>query len=416
MIELWAKMWKITLLATAIFGFQAGADANESGGLDWVPAYLSSPSNPIIDVPPEVIPPPKKVQGTVPYNLTLWAEGERLALRLSNEAGTKPLRIDHVTVALEQGTGRKFFEVTFGGSASLVMPAGTPAVSDPVPIVVKPGSEILVSIHLPEPFTHTQSDSVRPVEYSPGADQTSAESLSNAQALFVRPIVSAVLALSKSPRRNVIVAFGDSITDGTGVKSVEFRGWPELLAARLLDEPSHTVVVANAGISGNRLLSDGWGMSALARFDRDVLALPSVKRVIILEGINDVGSTRLPSAAAKPLTSQDLVGAYRQLIARAHQRNIEVACGTLLPFEGSFYFTEHTERLRQQVNVWLRSSGACDALIDFDEAMRDPAEPRRLRPQYDSGDHLHPNDTGYRAMADFVDLHALGLHGRRQRK
>jgi len=416
MTERWAKMWKVTLLAAAIFGFQTAANANEGNGPVWVPAYLLSPSNPIVGVPPEVIPPPQEVQGTVRYKLTLWAQGEQLALRLSNEAGTKPLRIDHVTVALHQRTARKFLDVTFGGSASLVMAAGAPAVSDPVPIAVKPGSEILVSIHLPEPFTHAQSDSIRPVEYSPGVDQASAESLPNAQALFVRPIVSAVLTLSRSPRRDVTVAFGDSITDGTGVKLVDFRGWHEMLAARLLNEPTRTAVIANAGISGNRLLSNGWGISALARFDRDVLALPSVKRVIILEGINDVGSTRLAAAGAPSLTSQDLAGAYRQLIARAHQRQIEVVCGTLLPFEGSFYFTEHTEQLRQQVNAWLRGSDKCDALIDFDEAMRDPAEPRRLRRQYDSGDHLHPNDTGYRAMADFVDLRVLGLHGRRKRK
>jgi lysophospholipase L1-like esterase len=405
MIERWVKAWKVPLFAAAFFGLQVGAaNANETGGPVWVPAYLSSPSNPIVDVPPEVIPPPQEVHGTVRYKLTLWAEGERLALRLSNEAGTKPLRIDRVTVALEAGTARKFVEATFGGSPSLIMPAGAPAMSDPVPISVKPGSELLVSVYLPEPFTHAQSDSVRPVEYSQGVDETGSDSLSNAQALFVRPIVSAVLSLSESPRREAIVTFGDSITDGTGVKSVEFRGWPELLAARLLNEPTSTAVIANAGISGNRLLSDGWGISALARFDRDVLALPSVEHVILLEGINDIGSTRLAAAGAVPLASLDLVGAYRQLIARAHQRGIDVACGTLLPFEGSFYFTEQTEQLRQQVNAWIRSSGECDALIDFDEAMRDPADPGRLRAQYDSGDHLHPNDAGYRAMADFVDL------------
>ncbi len=404
MTERGAKGWMIALFA-AIFGlYAAPANANGSDEPVWVPAYLSSPSNPIVDVPPEVIPPPQEVQGTVRYKLTLWAEGERLALRLSNEAGTKPLRVDHVTLALDEGTVREFVDVTFGGSSSLVMPAGAPAVSDPVPIAVKPGSELLVSLYLPESFTHAQSDSVRPVEYSQGVDETDSESLSNTQALFVRPIVSAVLTLSQSPRRGAIVTFGDSITDGTGVKSVDFRGWPELLAARLLDEPTSTAVVANAGISGNRLLSDGWGISALARFDRDVLSLPSVRRVILLEGINDIGSTRLASAAAPTLTSEDLAGAYRQLITRAHQRGIDVVCGTLLPFEGSFYFTEQTEQLRQQVNAWLRNNGECDALIDFDEAMRDPAEPRRLRAHYDSGDHLHPNDAGYRAMADFVDL------------
>jgi Lysophospholipase L1 and related esterases len=402
-IKRWMKIGKVALLAAAIVAVQtATANANESGGPVWVPAYLSSPSNPIVDVPPEVIPPPQEIQGTVRYKLTLWAEGERLALRLSNEAGKKPLRIDHVTVALDAGTTQKFVDVTFGGSRSVVMPAGAPAVSDPVSLAVKPGSELLVSLYLPEPYTHAQSDSVRPVEYSPAADETASQSPPNAQTLFVRPIVSAVLALTESPRQKVIVAFGDSITDGYGMKSVNFRGWPELLAGRFVKEPTSRAVVVNAGISGNRLLADGWGISALARFDRDVLSFPSVTHVILLEGINDIGMARSPDAI--PPTSQDLAGAYRQLIARAHQRGIDVVCGTLLPFGDSFYFTEQTEQLRQQANAWLRSSGECDALIDFDEAMRDPARPRRLRAEYDSGDQLHPNDAGYRAMADLIDL------------
>jgi len=378
--------------------------AKGSNGLAWVPAFLSSPAAPIVNVPPEVIPSPREVQGTVRYKLTLWAEGERLALRLSNEAGTKALRIGHVTVALQAGKARKFVDVTFGGSPSLVIPAGAPALSDSIPVAVKPGADILVSVYLPEPFTHTQSDGARPAEYSQGVDRTASASLPNAQPLFVRPIVSAVMSLSKSRRRDTIVAFGDSITDGTGVKSPDIRGWPDLLAARLLKDRTWKTVVANAGISGNRLLADGWGISALARFDRDVLSLPSVKQVILLEGINDIGSTRRKSAGAIPPTLQDLAGGYRQLIARAHQRGIRVICGTLLPFADSFYSSEETERLRQQVNTWFRNGRECDALIDFDLAMREPADPRRLRAKYDSGDHLHPNDAGYRAMADAVNL------------
>jgi lysophospholipase L1-like esterase len=405
MIEWWVKTWRVTLVAAAVFGLQAGAaDADGRGGLVWVPAYLSSPAAPIINVPREVIPPPQEVRGTVRYKLSLWADGERLALRLSNEAGTKALRIGHVTAAVQEGTRRKFVDVTFGGSLSLVIPAGAPALSDPIPLSVKPGSDLLVSVYLPEPYTHTQSDGARPAEYSPSVDETASGSLSNAQPLFIRPIVSAVLSLTKSRRRDAIVTLGDSITDGTGVKSADIRGWPDLLAARLLKERASDDIVANAGISGNRLLSDGWGISALARFDRDVLSLPSVKHVILLEGVNDIGSVRTGSSGAFPPTSQDLVRAYRQLIARAHQRGIHVVCGTLLPFEGSFYSSVETERMRQQVNAWLRDGRECDALIDFDQAMRDPANPRRLRVQFDSGDHLHPNDAGYRAMAASIDL------------
>jgi lysophospholipase L1-like esterase len=405
MIERWTKVWMVTLFAATILGFQAGsANADERSGLVWVPAYLSSPSAPIVDVPPEVIPPPQEIRGTVRYKLTLWAEGESIALRLSNEAGTQPLRIGHVTVSLAQGTTDKFVDVTFGGSTSIVIPAGAPALSDPVPIRVSPRSDLFVSVYLPETFTHTQADGTRPTEYRQDVDETAAATLPNARSLFVRPIVSAVLALSNSTRREAIVTFGDSITDGTGAKSPDIRGWPDLLAARIWKDTISNAVVVNAGISGNELLADGWGISALARFDRDVLSLPSVRHVIILEGINDIGSERRNPTDPPAVTIGDLVTAYRQLIARAHQRGIQVVCGTLLPFEGSFYFNEEKERLRQQVNAWIRNSGECAALIDFDEAMRDPANPRRLREHYDSGDHLHPNDDGYRAMADFIDL------------
>src|SRR6185369_5600892 len=142
---------------------------------------LSSPAAPIVDVPPEVIPPPQEVRGTVRYRITVWAEGERLALRLSNEAGTKPLRIGHVTVALRRRAAPRFVDVTFGGSPSLVIPAGAPALSDPVSVAVQPGADVLVSVYLPEPYTHAQSDSARPAEYSPGVDETASESLPNAR-------------------------------------------------------------------------------------------------------------------------------------------------------------------------------------------------------------------------------------------
>jgi lysophospholipase L1-like esterase len=375
-----------------------------SGEAVWVPAFLSSPAAPIVDVPPEIIPPPQEIRGTVRYKFTLWAEGDAIALRLTNEAGATPLRIGHLTAALQQGTTPRFVDVTFAGSTSVIIPAGAPALSDPISIPVKPGSHLLVSVYLSEMFTHAQADGARPTEYCPKFDETGSATLRSAQPLFVRPIVSAVLALSKSRRREAIVTFGDSITDGAGAKSPEIRGWPDLLAARLWRDSASNGVVVNAGISGNQLLADGWGISALARFDRDVLSLPSVKHVILLEGINDIASEDRRPDDPVLTTFEDLVGAYRQLIARAHQRQIRVACATMLPFEGFSHFSEEKERLRQQVNAWIRSSRECDAVIDFDEAMRDPEYPGRLQAQYDSGDHLHPNDEGYRAMADFVDL------------
>ena len=401
----WLTMRKILLIAAAIAMLRGGAvDAAVPGGAVWIPAYVSSPAAPIINVPPEVIPPPQEIRGTVRYKLTLWAQGEAIALRLTNEAGTRPLRIGHITVAVAGRAAPKFVDVTFARSTSLVIPAGAPALSDPIPIPIKPGSNLLVSVYLPETFTHTQADGTRPTEYRTERDDTAAATLPGAQSLFVRPIVSAVLALTQSRRRDAIVTFGDSITDGTGAKSPDVRGWPDVLAARLWRDPTSTGVVVNAGISGNKLLADGWGISALGRFDRDVLSLPSVKHMILLEGINDIGSEERKPTDPLLVTFEELVGAYRQLIARAHQRRIGLACATILPFEGSDYFSGEKETLRQRVNSWVRGSRECDAVIDFDQAMRDPANPRRLQAQYDSGDHLHPNDDGYRVMADSVDL------------
>jgi lysophospholipase L1-like esterase len=406
-----ARRWKISKLAVALaaaLGTMAPVARAADSALHWVPAYMSAPAAPIRDVPPEVIPPPQEISGTIRYRLTLWAEGDQVVLRLSNEAGTSPLRIDHATIAFPGGAGTGFVDVTFGGSPGITVPAGTPALSDPLPLSVKPGSDVLVSLFLPERFTHSQSDGMRPAEYVAGADRTTAPSLSNPGQIFVRPIVSAIFVRPRSAVPDVIVAFGDSITDGTGVKSPDIRGWPDLLSARLMKQNVSGLTVANAGISGNRLLADGWGISALARFDRDVLALPSVKHVILLEGINDIGSIGRDNNPDVPVTFTTIVASFRQLIERAHQRQIRVICATILPFEGSFYFSEAKEALRQKVNQWLRTSPDCDARIDFDQVMRDPASPQRLKTIFDSGDHLHPNDLGYKAMAQFIEIGIFG--------
>jgi len=405
MIERHMAVRKLVLAAGVGLALQGSATwAKASADAVWVPAYLSSPCAPIVGVPAAVIPPPQEIQGTVRYRITLGAGGQALTIRLSNETGRKPLHVSHVTVALANGAGRKFVDVTFGGARDVVMEPGAPALSDPVAVPAAAGSDILVSLHLPDPFTHTQADGLRPTQYSPGADQTSAPTLTQSKDLFVRPIVSGVFTQTLSSRRDAIVTLGDSITDGTGAQSTELRGWPERLALRARKAPASHVVIANAGISGNRVLTDGWGISALARFDRDVLAVPSVKHVIILEGINDIGSPGAEPGANPPPTYADMLAAYRQLIARAHQRQVRVTCATILPFKGSFYFSPQKEQLRQQINAWVRSGGECDAHIDFDRAMGEPGDPLRLRQQFDSGDHLHPNDEGYRAMADAVDL------------
>ena len=197
-----------------------------------------------------------------------------------------------------------------------------------------------------------------------------------------------------------VVAFGDSITDGARSTSDANNRWPDHLARRLAARKGTGVAVLNAGISGNRVLGDGAGVSALARFDRDALMQTGVTHVIVMEGINDIGLAR---NAASP-TVEDLIAGHKQLIERARARGLKVYGATLTPFEGAFYYTPEGEAKRQALNKWIRSSGAYDGVIDFDQITRDPAAPTQILPAYDSGDHLHPGDAGYKAMGDAVDL------------
>jgi len=223
-----------------------------------------------------------------------------------------------------------------------------------------------------------------------------------------RYVVAMGVGASRTP---VVVAFGDSLTEG----SAEARPpWPEVLGRRLAaDARTVTISVVNAGISGNRLLRDGAGASGLARFDREALKRPGVRWVVVLEGINDVGFSGSFEPGEPPVTAADLVAGYRELIARARAAGVKLYLGTLLPFEGATggYFTPGKEEVRAAVNAWIRSSGEHDGVVDFDAATRDPARPARLRPAYDSGDHLHLNTAGQRAMGEAVDLPLFQLAG-----
>jgi lysophospholipase L1-like esterase len=224
-------------------------------------------------------------------------------------------------------------------------------------------------------------------------------------------LVSAVLVATRATPR-VVAALGDSITDGVGSTAEADRTWLNHLARRAATV-GPPLAVANAGIAGNRLLNDAFGQSALARFDRDVLALPGVTHVMVLEGINDLGfpgaklGGTLLADPADERTAQDLIGAYGQLIARAHLRGIKVIGATLTPFEGvriPGFYSEAKEAARQAVNAWIRAGGAFDGVIDFDTAVRDPEHPAQMWARYAAGDRLHPNDAGHQAMADAIDL------------
>ena len=336
--------------------------------------------------------------------------GRRVRLQLSNEYGSQPLVIGAAQVAPASAPGRGR-AVTFGGQAGVVVPPGAPVLSDPVELEVAALASLAISLYLPKP-TPTRTfhwDGRQAASLAPG-NQVSAAQLPPTPGLTARIFLSGIAVEADAPRGSVVV-IGDSITDGNGATMDADTRWPDFLAARLAPQ---RIAVLNAGISGGRLLSSGMGPSALARFDRDVLSQPQLRSVIVLIGINDIswpGTAFDPQR--RPPELAELVAGYRQLIARAHARGVRVLGATLTPFEGALdgtpladYFQPHKDALRRQLNAWIRDSGEFDAVLDFDALLRDPAQPSRLQPAFDSGDHLHPGDAGHRAMAEAVPLPA----------
>jgi lysophospholipase L1-like esterase len=335
--------------------------------------------------------------------------GERLRIVLSNAFGTAPIEIGAAHVALrDRDSAIKLSSVkplTFGGhTVGKILPGAT-IVSDSVNLRVPAVSDLVVDLYLPGELGTGPS----PVTTHNGASQTNYLSASGNHsgqaAMTVERTTGAWFLLARvevatGGDAGAVVAFGDSITDGARSTADMNSRWPDYLARRLAARRGPAIGVLNAGISGNQVLGDGAGVSALARFDRDVLVQTGVTHVIIMEGINDIGIAR-----ANPTPSaQDLIAGHKQLIDRARARGLKVYGATLTPFEGAAYFTAEGEAKRQALNQWIRTSGAYDAVIDFDEVTRDPAAPTKFLPAYDSGDHLHPGDAGYKAMGEAVDL------------
>jgi len=336
----------------------------------------------------------------------LSAGGQSLRLRLSNEMTDAPLAIGAVHVALagpdgtpQPGTDRI---VTFAGLAAPTIPAFAPLESDPVALEVPPLSKLVVSIHVPGEATRVTIHSlgVSATEIVPG-DQTGAATLSGGRKAFERYVLSGI-DVAGGPATGTIVTLGDSITDGAASTNDQNRRWPDILAERLNRAGMTRFAVANAGISGNRLLLTGAGPAALARFDRDVLSAPGVRYVVVLEGVNDIGSAKNSPAGAP--RSEDLIAAYRQIVARAHAHGIKVYGATILPYKGAGYWSEKGEAVRQAVNNWTRTPGNFDGVVDLDRAVADKADPLTIAAAYDCGDHLHPSDAGYKAMAEAIDL------------
>jgi lysophospholipase L1-like esterase len=337
--------------------------------------------------------------------------GRAVRVRLSNAFGTAPLVITAASIAPSADNSRPVVAaaalrpLAFGGRRAVTIPAGAEMLSDPVAMPVAAFADLAVSIHYAgEPAVQTGHPGARANSWFAPGDQTGAADLGNAVTATQWFQLSGV-EVDSCPAAPVIVALGDSITDGRGTTTNGNDRWTDILARRLAGRAA----VLNAGIGGNRLLLDGLGPNALARLDRDVLAQPGVTHLIILEGINDLG-TLTREAPASPAEHEALVArmtlAYAQIVERAHARGITVIGGTLLPFMGFDYYHPDAanEADRQAINAWIRTAGHFDGVVDFDAALRDPARPDRLAPAFDSGDHIHPGPAGYKAMGEAVSL------------
>jgi lysophospholipase L1-like esterase len=335
---------------------------------------------------------------------------------LSNVFGTAPIQIGagHVAVRAADSSivAASAKPLTFGGGATGTILPGAILLSDPVDISVAPVSDLVVDLFIPGDLGIGPS----PVTTHNAAGQTNYVSEpGNHSGTATLPVAGRATSWFLLARVEVVaptntmalVAFGDSITDGSRATVDMNARWPDVLARRLAARRGPGVAILNAGIGGNRVLGDGAGLSALARFDKDVLTQTGVTHVVVMEGINDIGIARnnpSPSAA-------DLIAAHKQLIDRAHARRLRIYGATLTPFDGAAYFTPEGEAKRQALNDWIRTSKAYDGVIDFDRVTRDPNAPSKFLPAYDSGDHLHPGDAGYKAMGEAVDL-ALFAEGR----
>lgn len=326
---------------------------------------------------------------TVRQDITLNSGGRRLRVRITNALGATPLTI----AGAELDIGGRSLPLRFGNRAGVTLPVGATLTSDAATVAVRRFQRIAVRIRYgaqPTPSAHLLTVKVT---YTDGRTRTARG-----------PALVAAVEVDRAQPSRVIVALGDSITEGARAKPQSFTGWPEQFAARLAQMPRYRDwSVVNAGIHGNRLLRDGAGPSALARFDRDVLAVAGVSDVILLEGINDIGWGNARPTSDGPVSADAIIGAYRQIIDRAHAAGLRIIGATLLPYRGSIYFTPAGEQVRQAVNHWILTEHAFDAVVDFARVMADPRDPSRLDPAKDPGDHLHPNDSGYAAMAAAID-------------
>jgi lysophospholipase L1-like esterase len=394
------------VLLTAVSTVSAQSTAAKPSPASWVGTWATSPFD---GDPWHTI--PTLVESTLREIVHTSIAGKSVRVRLTNEFGTEPLRIDAATIAISGGVSSidaaSLHDLMFGGSPSIVIPPGAEVLTDSVAMATPASANLTISIYLP-------LQQVSDVSVHSSAQQDNFIQRGNhvRDASFAEPIVTPSWYFLKgvdvepaNAHAAAIVAFGDSITDGALSTENANHRWTDYLSTRLQSHPATAhLAVLDEGIGGNCVLIHCVGQNALARFDRDVLSQAGVKYVIVLESINDIGTLHNPNLPNYKLTAEDLEQGLAQLVARAHEHGIAVFGATLTPYKGAGYFTENGERIRQAVNHWILTAGVFDATIDFDKATGDPANPLTFASQYDSGDHLHPKDAGYAAMADSIDL------------
>ena len=381
----------------------------------WIETWAAAPSPPNLVERPYAPLSPSFSGQTLREVVRVSAGGRRVRIRFTNEYGTSPLRIGaaHIALAGDQGAIQPASDrmVTFNGKPQALIPAGAPMLSDPIELSTAPLSTLSISLYLPDatgPCTCHPLGMQTSYLSGPG-DFTGAASFPVLSTAHYRAFISGV-EVAANDTSGVIVTLGDSITDGAVSTPDANQRWPDRLAERLAARKgaAHAWAVANEGISGNQLLADGAGVSAVARFDRDVLSVPGVRYVVVLIGVNDLGVAYGPGAAAHPVanppTADDMIAGYKQLIARAHEHGLKIIGATITPYEGAGYWSSQGEAYREAINTWIQTSGAFDGVLDFASVWSDPAHPTHIRADIDPGDHLHGTDAAYRALGDSVDL------------
>jgi lysophospholipase L1-like esterase len=382
-----------------------------------IPEWVEPPPPELMpkDAPASPIPPipDSFANQTVRMIVRASVGGRALRVTLSNASGRPSVRIGAAHVAIREQDSTIAPEsdrtVSFGGRATVEIPPGALVVSDPIDMQVPPLAELAVSLYVPEEtVTGTTHALALNTTYVAQGNRVAEPELDPASTNRTYFWLSGVDVLADADT-SAILAFGDSITDGYATTPDVHREWPALLAARLqAGAASANRAVVNIGISGNRIRRDLIGTSGLARFDRDVLSRAGVEWILLFEGINDITFSALPRAPEfERASAEGIIEALSLFVDRAHAHGLKVMGATLTPMEGLWLFNPRTEAMRQTVNDWIRTGGKFDAIVDFDAATRDPERPARLRPDFDSGDHIHPNDAGNAAMADIIDVSVL---------